>query len=188
MPSGRRDFRTNRPALLRYAIFWLAGGMLAALLILAAVRGTSSDPKPRPAPDALRQVVASGCVLQDPRGRSADLSRPPVGGPPSRPVADGIYDDPQPKRRLIGSLRRGVVVIQYDRRLPADQVKRLEEAFIATSPRRVVAPDASGMAFSVAGTAWGRLIGCSKVDDRVVEALRRFAARYAGQGPDASQP
>ena len=41
------------------------------------------------------------------------------------------------------------------------------------------------MTFKVAATAWGRVIGCSKLDQRVADALRRFAQRYAGRGPDS---
>lgn len=179
------DLRTNRHALLRYAAFWIVAGLIAAVVVVVGLRQAEGDPPARRAADPLAQVVASGCVLEDPRGRSADVSRPPVGGPPSRPLADGFYDEPQPRQRLIGALRRGVVVVQYERRLPAEQVQILEEAFASTSPRRVVLPDASGMTFKVAATAWGRVIGCSKLDRRVADALRRFAQRYAGKGPDA---
>ncbi len=143
---------------------------------------------PRRTADPLAQVTASGCVLEDPRGRRADLSRPPVGGPAARPVADGLYSAPQPRERLIGALRRGVVVIQYERRLGAAEVALLRRAFSAPAPRRIVAPDGTGMTFKVAATAWGRLIGCSKLDARVVQALRRFAERYDGRGPDSAAP
>jgi hypothetical protein len=175
----RRDFRTNRQALIRYAAGWLVAGVVVALLVVATLRLADGAPRPRPAADPLAQVTASGCVLEDPRGRPADVSRPPVAGPPARPVADGVYS-----RRLVGALRRGVVVIQYERQLPAADVQRLRDAFSSPVPRRVVAPDGTGMAFKVAGTAWGRVIGCSKLSAGVIRALQRFAERYAGRGPD----
>jgi len=183
-PRRRRELRTSGQALVRYAAAWLLAGLAAALLVVLVLRQADGDPRPRRAADPLQQVTASGCVLEDPRGRPADVSRPPVGGPPARPVADGLYSEPQSRERLIGALRRGVVVIQYEQRLPAAQIALLREAFSSPAPRRILAPDGSGMTFKVAATAWGRLIGCSRLDDRVVEALRRFAQRYAGRGPD----
>ena len=186
MPAlRRRDLRTNRQALIRYAVGWLAAGIVVALLVVAVIQQTESAPRQRPAADPLAEVTASGCVLEDPRGRPADVSRPPVAGPPARPVADGVYTRPLSRRRLIGALRRGVVVIQYERRLPGADVQRLRAAFADPVPRRVLAPDGTGMTFKVAATAWGRVIGCSKLDADVVKALQRFALRYGGRGPDS---
>jgi hypothetical protein len=181
---GRRNAHTNRRALIRYVSGWLAAGVAVALLVVVVLRQADDEPRRRPAADPLARVTASGCVLEDPRGKPADVSRPPVAGPPSRPVADGVYTRPVSRRRLIGALRRGVVVIQYERRLPATDVARLRAAFSSPAPRRIVAPDATGMPFKVAGTAWGRVIGCSKLDPSVLQALQRFAERYAGRGPD----
>jgi hypothetical protein len=185
MPARRRDLRTNRRALVRYAATWLVAGVAVALLVVGVLRQTDGQPGPRRAVDALAHVTASGCVLEDPRGRPADVSRPPVAGPPGRPVGDGLYSRPIARRRLIGALRRGVVVIQYEQRLAATDVGRLHTAFADPLPRRIVAPDGTGMTFKVAGTAWGRVIGCSKLDAGVIDALQRIAERYAGHGPDS---
>jgi hypothetical protein len=100
-------------------------------------------------------------------------------------VAVGLYSSPRQRDGLVGALRRGVVVIQYEHGLPAAQLELLRRAFAPARPRRVVTPDGSGMPFKVAATAWGRLMGCSKVDARVVAALTRFAQRYAGRGPES---
>jgi hypothetical protein len=180
----RGDPRTSRRALIGYAATWLAAGVAAALLVVVVLQSTAGDPRPRRAADPLQEVTASGCVLEDPRGRPADVSRPPVSGPRARPVADGIYTRPLARARLICALRHGVVVIQYEHQLPSSEVRRLHDAFSAPVPRRIVAPDGTGMTFKVAGTAWGRVIGCSKLDADVIEALQRFAQRYAGRGPD----
>jgi hypothetical protein len=182
--SRSRELRTNRRALLRYAVGWLLAGLVAAVLVVLLLRG-STDLTPRRNLDPIAAVVASGCVLEAPRGRSADVSRPPVIGPPAPALAEGVYASPQPRPRLVGALRRGVVVIQYERTLPQRQVTAIERAFARTAPRRVVTPDGSGMAFTVAATAWGRLLGCSKLDGRVIRALRTFAERYGGRGPQA---
>ena len=184
MRAPERGFRTNRRALLRYALGWLLAGLAAALVVLLLIRG-SSDLTPRRNADPIAAVVASGCVLESPRGRSADVSRPPVAGPPARPLADGVYRSPPSRERLVGALRRGVVVIQYERGMSVREVAAVERAFSATAPRRVVVPDGSGMTFRVAATAWGRVLGCSKLDGRVIRALKTFAFRYGGRGPRA---
>lgn len=176
--------RTSRHALLRYAIGWLLSGLAAAAVVLLLLRAGEDKIARRPAVDPLNAVIASGCVLEDPVGKSADVSRPPVRGPSARAVAEGVYASPVPRKRLVGALRRGVVVVQYERGLPRQQVALIERSFEKPIPRRVVAPDASGMTFMVAATAWGRVLGCSKLDGRVLRALHTFAARYGGRGPD----
>ena len=40
------------------------------------------------------------------------------------------------------------------------------------------------MAYEVAATAWGHLIGCKKVTDKTFDALRAFRDRYRDQGPE----
>jgi hypothetical protein len=182
--AGRRELRTNRQALVRYALAWVLGGVLAAVLVVLVLRAAAHERAPRRATDPLAAVVASGCVIEDPRGKSADVSRPPVSGPPAKSLAAGVYSRPQPRERLIGALRRGIVVIQYDRRLPARDVALLQRAFARSGSRRALVPDATGMAFTVAATAWGRLLGCSRLDGDVMQGLERFADRYAGDGPD----
>lgn len=181
---GGGELRTSRRALIRYAATWLLAGLLAAFAVVALLRG-STDLTPRRPVDPIAAVVASGCVLETPRGRSADVSRPPVSGPPARPLADGVYRSPQPRDRLVGTLRRGVVVIQYQGGLGGRRLTALERAFARSAPRRVVVPDGTGMTFTVAATAWGRVLGCSRLDGRVVRALRAFATRYGGRGPEA---
>lgn len=179
-----RRLRTHRGALLRYATAWAAVGVAAAALALLVIRGTH-NPAPAERLDPIAAAVASGCVLEKPRGRQARVSRPPVSGPRGRASADGIYETPQPKRRLVAALRGGVIVIQYQPRLTADAVALLRGVFAHPQPRRILTPDASAMPFAVAATAWGRLLGCSKVDAKVLRALREFADRYGGTGPDS---
>src|SRR5687768_9874145 len=93
-PTGG-PLRTSRRALVRYASGWLLAGLLAALLVVLLLRG-SADLAKRRATDPISAVVASGCVLEAPRGRSADVSRPPVTGPRGRALAEGVYRSPRP--------------------------------------------------------------------------------------------
>jgi hypothetical protein len=176
--------RTSRGALVRYALAWVTTGGVVAALALAVVGQLGRDPV-RGRSDPIASVTGDGCVLAQPRGLQERVSRPPVSGPPAPPAADGIHRTALPRRNLIGSLRRGAVVVQYQPSLDQPAVEALRAAFTAERPRRVLVPDATGMPFAVASTAWGRVLGCSKVDADVVRALRAFAARYAGGGPDS---
>jgi hypothetical protein len=178
----KRRQRTSPGALVRYAVLWVAMGTVGLLVVVAALRGGGADSGQRA--DPIATVVASGCVLEQPRGRQARVARPPVSGARSAAAGEGIYDAPRAKRELVGALRRGVVVIQYEPRLAEDGVATLRDAFGTADPPRILAPDASGMPFKVAATAWRRVLGCSKLDATVVRALRAFAQRYHGQGPD----
>ena len=75
-------------------------------------------------------------------------------------------------------------MVQYEPDIPAALVDGLGRLAHGLHARLVLTPDRSGMPFAVAATAWHRLLGCSRIDGRVIEALRTFASRYAGQGPD----
>jgi hypothetical protein len=40
------------------------------------------------------------------------------------------------------------------------------------------------MPYAVAATAWGHLLGCPQMNDRVFDALRTFRAAYIDKGPE----
>ncbi len=149
---------------------------IAAALGLLAVRAISPDAQPFRRTDP---IAAAGdrCVMRVAAGRL----RPPVSGGQAIPAASGVYSTSPPVASLVGALRRGAVVVQYQSRLASSQVEVLRRAF-ATG---IVTPDASSMPYLVAGTAWRRLIGCRMLDARVLAALKRFEVRYSGHGPDA---
>lgn len=76
-------------------------------------------------------------------------------------------------------------MVQYRPGLSGTEIERLRRAFGSRAALRIVTPDATAMPYVVAGTAWGRLIGCRRLDASVMSALSRFAVRYQGLGPDA---
>jgi hypothetical protein len=41
------------------------------------------------------------------------------------------------------------------------------------------------MKYAVAATAWGHLLGCNQMNDKVFDALRTFRERYIDKGPEA---
>jgi hypothetical protein len=169
--------RTNLRALAAYVAGWIATSGIAAALGVLAVESISSDQTGRGDPIA---AVRDRCVV---RATTAP-QRPPVAGRPSAAAPTGVYSSSPPVAGLVGALRRGVVVVQYRPGLSGTAVQELRRAFGSTSGLRIVTPDATAMRYVVAGTAWGRFIGCRRIDPSVISALARFATRYQGSGPD----
>ncbi len=171
---------TNLRALAAYVAGWIATAGVAAVLGLLAVRTISPDTSPLRRNDPIA-AVRDRCVLR----ATTSSQRPPVAGRRSAPARTGVYSSSPSVARLVGALRRGVVVVQYRPGLASIDVERLRHAFGSTAGLRIVTPDATTMPYLVAGTAWGRLIGCRRLDGNVLAALSRFAVRYQGRGPDA---
>ena len=171
---------TNLRALAAYIAGWIATAGVAAVLGLLAVRTISPDTSPLRRHDPIA-AVRDRCVV---RATTAP-QRPPVAGRRSAPAGTGVYSASPSVRRLVGALRRGVVIVQYRPGLSGTDVERLRRTFGSTAGLRIVTPDATAMPYVVAGTAWGRLIGCRRLDASVISALSRFATRYQGLGPDA---
>jgi hypothetical protein len=179
-----RTSPTSRTALIRYVLIWAVIGTAAVVAGLSLIRATA-EPSRRPGADPIATVVASGCVLTRPEGRQRRHTRPPVTGPPSAPASAGSHASAPSRAQLVGALRRGLVVVQYQPGVPAPVSRALGALLARVHVPLVLTPDRSGMPFAVAATAWDRLLGCSRVDARVVDALRTFATRYSGSGPDA---
>lgn len=175
---------TSRTALIRYVLIWAMLGVVAVAVGLSLIRATD-ERSHRRAADPIATVIASGCVLTRPEGRQLRHTRPAVTGPRSVPAAAGVHAAAPSRERLVGALRHGLVVVQYQPGVPAPVSRALGALPAREHLPLVLTPDRSGMPFAVAATAWDRLLGCSRVNARVVDALRTFATRYSGTGPDA---
>jgi hypothetical protein len=183
-PNGTQpiepQLHTNPRALASYVAGWILTAGIAAALGLLAVRAISPDSRPFRRADPIA-AVRDRCVVR----QTTSPQRPPVTGRPSAPARTGVYSTSPPVTRLVGALRRGIVVVQYRPGLSGSDVERLRRAFGSRAGLRIVTPDATAMPYVVAGTAWGRLIGCRRLDAKVMSALSRFAIRYQGSGPDS---
>lgn len=183
-----------------YSIAWLLAGCVAAGAIVLAVQsasgsgdgeqsasgsGGAEQARNQRPPDRLTR----SCVVRRDTGpvtsSSLRVLQPPTLGPPSRPATPGIHTRPLAATELVGALRRGYIVVQYRPSLEAALVRRLRREFGAGDPPTVVAPDATGMRFTVAVTAWSRLLGCADLGEDTIAAAQEFRRRYAGAGPDA---
>lgn len=187
-----RGERSHRWPIVRYAAVWLLGGCLAAALVVASVRGGTSDPAPGERPSRAARstpTAAPGCVIRRDEGATTPsavrVMQPPTVGPPATPAPVGVHRRPPSPAALVGSLRRGYIVVQYRPSLGRDIVRTLEREFGRGDPPTVVTPDGTGMKFAVAVTAWSRLLGCSSTGGDVLDAAQDFRLRYAGAGPDA---
>ena len=186
MDVASRTPRTSPIAVGRYALLWVLA--VAAAVVLA--RLVVGPPGHVAAVDPVALAAQrAGCVVRSDAGGATagalDVMQPPTFGPPSAPAAAGVYSRAPRTEAVVGSLRRGVVVVQYrsgTSRRTVDDLRRL----VSRAPfESIVTPDRTGMRYAVAATAWGRLLGCPRAGRRALDAIRAFALRYRGRGPDA---
>ena len=186
--TTRKSRGTSRRALTLYVVGWLAAGaVVAAGLLLAVGSGDERNADvslPPVRQTELRVAAASaGCVLR--AGPSRRRDEPPVEGGPAPPAAAGYYESAPPAAaRLVGAMRRGVVVISYRPDVAQEHRDRLRALQRAVPEGTIVAPDA-GMRFAIAVTAWRRLLGCRRIGAGTLDALRLFRGRFVGSGPDS---
>lgn len=153
-----------------------------------------SGPLPRQQLADLDQAAqAAGCRLQ--RGKPEGerhvpgpvryRSNPPHSGDHFEvPAEDGSYTEAPPTERLVHSLEHGRIIIQHRPNVP-DTVRGDLKALVDEDPYQIIlVPNATGMPFEVAATAWGRVLGCPAMNPRVFDALRAFRDRYRSRGPE----
>jgi hypothetical protein len=139
----------------------------------------------------------AGCVLRNPviEGRThvppeEDVeykTNPPTSGnhDPS-PANDGVYSkapDATTMKHFVHTLEHGRIEIQYDPTLNKRRINQLGGLFNDDPYHMVLMPNRR-MSYAVAATAWGHLLGCKKVNDKVFDAIRAFRDRYRDQGPE----
>ena len=191
-------------------IGYIAGGVLAgaavAAIVVALVAGgggggngngggdfpDGSVPKQRIS-DLEPAAKAAGCVVQSPRnegrghvqGPVTYRSNPPTSGNHDQiPANDGAYMESPPKENLVHTLEHGRILIQFRPSVP-DEVKGDLKALFDEDPYHMaLAPNQTQMPYEVAATAWGQLLGCPQMNDRVFDAIRAFRDRYRDQGPE----
>jgi hypothetical protein len=176
---------TSPVAVGRYAVAWVAAAAVAVGCVVLMSHRTHSAPAADPVALAAQRA---GCVVRSDAGGATpgalDVMQPPTFGPPAVPAATGVYSRPPRIEAVIGSLRRGVIVVQYRAATTHHTVLELRRLVALAPFRSIVTPDRTGMRYAVAATAWGRLIGCPHATPSAFVALHAFAMRYQGRGPD----
>jgi hypothetical protein len=143
---------------------------------------------------------AAGCTLSDPPVEGAQHenreftendynSNPPVGGthfPEWYP--DGVYAPGTTPHlgMLVHTLEHGRIDLQYKPGTPAATVGRLEKLVdeLDGGYHMLLFQNETKMPYEVAATAWGHLLGCPKMNDKVFDAVRAFRNAYVDKGPE----
>jgi hypothetical protein len=143
---------------------------------------------------------AAGCTLQDPPDEgNAHVARPvteadygtnpPTSGmhapkwAPDRIYAPGNTPD---LGTLVHTLEHGRIDVQYKPGTPAATIKQLT-AWVKSEDggyHMLLFENTTQMPYAVAATAWTHLIGCARMNDKVIAALKQFRAKYIDQGPE----
>jgi hypothetical protein len=143
---------------------------------------------------------AAGCVLQHPpiEGRTHEnkafkasdyKTNPPTSGNHfPQWYDDGVYNpgDVPNLGMLVHTLEHGRIDVQYKPGTPAATVRGLE-AFLAEQDsgyHMLLFQNTTNMRYAVAATAWGQLLGCPAMNDKVYDAMRTFRERYIDKGPE----
>lgn len=101
---------------------------------------------------------------------------------------DGIYaaGDTPDLGKTVHPLEHGRIEIQYKPGTPQKTVDQLE-ALLAENDdgyHMLLFENTTGMKYAVAATAWGHLLGCPEMNDKVYDAIRTFRERYIDKGPE----
>jgi hypothetical protein len=166
----------------------------------AATTGAPKLPQQQTA-DLATAVAAAGCTLQHRpiEGREHENKRftpadyktnPPTSGAHFPDYyQDGVYSPGNTPNlgMLVHTLEHGRIDVQYAPGTPEATVARLEALLAEQSDgyHMLLFQNTTGMKYQVAATAWGQLLGCPKMNDKVFDALRTFRERYIDQGPEA---
>ncbi|HEX6027075.1 MAG TPA: DUF3105 domain-containing protein [Solirubrobacter sp.] len=177
----------SRSAVVAYAAGWLLA-VAAAVGIVFAIFGREQFETVGVPPVRETQLTdAAGhgrCVLH--MAKRGERLNPPVDGPAGVPPArPGFYDKPISALQLSAAVRHGIVVIQFRDGLEGKRLEHLKTLQAAVPEGTIVAPNATGMRFELAVTAYRRLLGCPRFSDQSLDAVQLFRGRYLGSGPES---
>jgi hypothetical protein len=150
--------------------------------------------------DVNAAAKAAGCVLRHPaiegRGHltkqftAADYkTNPPTSGAHNPTwYQDGIYAPGDVPRlgMLVHTLEHGRIDVQYKPGTPQHTVQQLEALLAQESSgyHMLLFENTTHMPYQVAATAWGQLLGCPAMNDKVFDAIRTFRDRYIDKAPE----
>jgi len=143
---------------------------------------------------------AAGCTLEHPAIQGAGhetkdfkasdyKTNPPTSGAHfPQWYQDGVYNpgDTPDLGMLVHTLEHGRIDVQYKPGTPQKTVQELESLLAEQEDgyHMLLFENTTGMRYQVAATAWGHLLGCPSMNDKVFDALRTFRERYIDKGPE----
>ena len=143
---------------------------------------------------------AAGCVVRNPpiEGNTHETknfkesdykTNPPTSGNHNPDwYQDGIYNPGTTPRlgMLVHPLEHGRIEVQY-KPGTAQRVEQQLESFFSEQDQgyhMLLFQNTTNMPYAVAATAWGHMLGCPTMNDRVFDALRTFRAAWIDKGPE----
>lgn len=101
---------------------------------------------------------------------------------------DGVYlpGDTPNLGMLVHTLEHGRIDVQYKPGTPKHTVDQLEALLSAENGgyHMLLFQNTTKMPYQVAATAWGQLLGCPSMNDKVFDAIRTFRDAYIDKGPE----
>jgi hypothetical protein len=141
--------------------------------------------------DAAAKVA--GCTLKNPpsegrehvTGRVSYKTEPPTSGAHNPvPAHDAAYTQNPGEEHLVHALEHGRVIYWFKPNAP-DRIRGdLKALYDEQNALVILTPNARPMPYEVAATAWTRLLGCPRYNDRVPDAFRAFRDAYRLKGPE----
>jgi hypothetical protein len=129
----------------------------------------------------------------DPNKKLHYRTNPPTDGKHyQQPESDGIYDKAPPDSHLVHNLEHGRIILWVKPSLSQTDRKDIRALVDEDSYQMVLVPRAN-MPFQVATSAWGRdpaplgtgfLMGCSRYDGKIFDAIRAFRDTHRSNGPE----
>jgi Protein of unknown function (DUF3105) len=162
----------------------------APKLKLPAQRTASLPAAAKAASCVVRNEPIEGRLHETKNFKASDYkTNPPTSGN-HNPVwyQDGIYSPGSTPRlgMLVHPLEHGRIEIQYKPGTPKRTVQQLEALYAQMDQgyHMLLFQNTTKMPYAVAATAWGHLLGCPTMNERVFDALRTFRAAYIDKGPE----
>src|SRR5689334_11851615 len=124
-------------------------------------------------------AAAAGCKLLSPKieGREHTLkpvtyhSQPPSSGPHNPvPAHDGAYLQSPGNEHLVHALEHGRVIYWFKPGASARVKGALKKLFDEDNQLVILAPNTAPMPYEVAASAWGKIVGCPRYNDKVPDA------------------
>jgi hypothetical protein len=101
---------------------------------------------------------------------------------------DGIYNPGTTPRlgMLVHPLEHGRIELQYKPGTPAHTEQQFESLLnqLDGGYHMLLFQNTTGMKYAVAATAWGHMLGCPQMNDKVFDAIRTFRAAWIDKGPE----
>lgn len=138
-------------------------------------------------------VKTAGCVYKVPKSEGAGhttnpvkyKSQPPTSGSHNPvPAHDQAYLQSPGNEHLVHALEHGRVIYWFKPNA-TDAVKgALKKLYDEDNKLVVLAPDTAPMPYEVAASAWGRFVGCTTYNPKVIDAFRTFRDAWRLKAPE----